>query len=322
MSDLLSSIKADLTDRRLLPLVALVLLGLVGAIAYAALGGSGGSTPAASVASVPPAVVPSGLQVSGSTPDKSVAETTDGEKEQQSGKARNPFTSLPETGKAAASTTTSPGSASAGTQAPSKSSEGGGASSPEPSKTEPSKKAAPKPGYHVAVLFGLFPAGAIAETVTLTPYENLKLQTPLPSVQQPLIVFRGVTTGGKSATFTLIGEAILHGNGACLPNASQCEAIDLKPGQTEQLEYLKANGETVIYELRVVSITVAKQGASAASVKGGWAESRAGNELLRRRGLEALPFLHYSAQPGVLAFAGHKAFGARASAKRSHHHSR
>jgi hypothetical protein len=320
MSELLNSIKADLTDRRLLPLVALVGVALIAALAYAVLGGSSSSTNSGPIASATPAVQSGGLQVSTTTPDRSVAETTDGAKEQRAGKARNPFAPLPQAKSASATPTASSTPSTASTETPSTSSGSTGSGSAEAPKTEPTKKAKPKKaGYHVAVLFGIFPAGANAETVTLTPYENLKLQTPLPSAKQALIVFRGVTAGGKSATFTLLGEAILHGHGACLPNASQCQAIDLKPGQFEQLEYLGSDGTVTTYELRVVSITAAEAAsasasASAASVKAGWAESKAGKELLRHSGLLALPFLRYSSQPGVLVFAPHKASSA-------HHHS-
>jgi hypothetical protein len=324
MSELLNSIKADLLDRRLLPLVALVGVGLIAALAYAVLGG--GSTPAA----VPPssasnATQSGGLQVSAATAERSVAETTDGAREQRSGKARDPFTVLPgtktaSTSAASSSTSTSTTSSASGTETSGKTEASGGTETSGSGKTEENTKAGKtkKPGYHVAVLFGLFPAGATPETVSLTPYENLELQAPLPSAKHPLIVFRGVTAGGKSATFTLLGEAILHGLGACLPNAVQCQAIDLKPGQTEQLEYLSPSGETTVYELRVVSITEAKAKASKAS-KGkasaadlGWAESKAGRELLRHSGLFALPFLRYSSRPGVLVFAPRKASAARA----------
>ncbi|HYM55839.1 MAG TPA: hypothetical protein VES97_10780, partial [Solirubrobacteraceae bacterium] len=182
---------------------------------------------------------------------------------------------------------------------------------------KPSAPAKPTTVYHVAVLFGVVPAGMLPAEAQLTPYENLKLLRPLPSAKQPLVVFRGVTSGGKSATFTLVGEAILHGAAACLPRASQCQAIDLKPSQSEQLEYLAPNGEVVTYELRVVSIVAGK--ASAAGVKTVLrSESKAGRELLRRAGLVAVPGLHYS-QVGVLAFAAHRAFGAHAARRHSHH---
>ena len=139
----------------------------------------------------------------------------------------------------------------------------------------------------------------------------MKLQTPLPSPEQALLVFRGVTAGGRSATFELVGEAILSGTGACLPSAAQCEAVDLKPGETEQLSYLAADGQTTVYELRVLTITPEKVSAKAARA-GAWAESKAGRELLERAGLQALPFLRYSSKPGVLVFAPRKASAARA----------
>ncbi len=167
----------------------------------------------------------------------------------------------------------------------------------------------------------MLPPNTAPELAQLTEYKKLKLQTPLPSAEQPLIVFRGVTSRGHSATFTLVGEAILTGTGACLPSPAQCQAVDLKPGETEQLNYLQSNGEQVIYELRVLSIE--KRTASASSAKASaarrhpgseeWGVSRVGQELLKKAGLVALPFLRYSSQPGVLVFAKPKP-------KKSHAH--
>jgi len=173
----------------------------------------------------------------------------------------------------------------------------------------------------VAVLFGVLPAGATPQATPLTPYENLALLAPLPSAKEPLIVFRGVTAGGKSATFTLVGEAILHGDAACLPSATQCEAIDLRAGESEQLEYLSATGQSVVYELRVVAIVSSKASSAAVrSILRG--ESKAGRELLHHAGLVAVPDLRYSSQAGVLVFAGHPAFAARAHAAGRRRHGR
>jgi hypothetical protein len=329
MTGYLNSLKADLLDRRLLPLVALVAVALVAAVAYAVLGGgSSAATPAAAVSSAP-AAASSGLAVSQTTPEKAVAETTGGGSVQHRGVAHNPFTPLPEaktattTTAASAATSTSSSGASATSGSGSSSSSSGGSSSTTPSTTPstPATPAKPKAVYHVAVLFGVYPAGATPQSVQLTPYENLKLLTPLPSVQQPLIVFRGVTAGGKSATFTLVGEAILHGDAACLPSATQCEAIDLQIGQSEQLEYLPPSGQTVTYELKVVSIVSSK--ASSAAVKDLLrGESKAGRELLSRTGLDAIPYMRYSAQAGVLVFAGRAASAARAHAAGHRRHGR
>jgi hypothetical protein len=321
MSDFLTSIKADLLDKRLLPIVALVVLALVGAIAYAVLGGSSStSTPTAAVQA--PAATAAGLAISQTTPETAVAETTGGASQQRKGYSHNPFTPLPEvkakttTTTKTASTTTGGGSSSS---SGSSSTSSGGSTPTTPS--QPSTPAKPKTVYHVAVLFGVLPAGTTPQTATLTPYESLKLLTPLPSAQQPLIVFRGVTAGGKSATFTLVGEAILRGQAACLPSASQCEAIDLRSGESEQLEYISATGQPVLYELRVVSIESSKASAAqlASMLRG---ESKAGHKLLEHDGLIAIPDLHYSSQAGVLVFATHAAFAARARAAAHKHHER
>ncbi|MGO9490079.1 MAG: hypothetical protein ACLQBB_13765 [Solirubrobacteraceae bacterium] len=345
MTELFASVKADLLDRRLLPLVALVGVCLIAGLAYALLGGGSSSAPS-TLGTTAPAGVTAGISVSGTTHEQSVAETTDGSKEQHGGAARNPFTALPGAG-GVSGTTTSAASATPASSGSGSSSSGSGASSPttttggstggssgssgsgsgsgsgETTKPE-AKKSKPKQVYLVAVEFGTVPLGTVPGTATLTAYENLKLQTALPSAKAPLIVFRGVTAKGASATFTLVGEAILSGPGACLPSATQCQALDLKPGATEQLSYLEPNGETVLYELRVVAIAAATAStaaskaskASVASLGAStvWAVSKAGREVLRRAGLIALPFLRYSSQPGVLVFAPPK----KASAARAH----
>ncbi len=320
MTDFLSSLKADLLDRRLLPLVAVVTVAVAAAIAYVVLGGGSSATSSATSVATGPAVV-SGLAISQTTPEKAVAETTSGVSAQHRGVAHNPFTPLPEPAKKtaaataaqAASRTTSTSSSSSTTSTSGSSSPSSGGSTPT-TPTKPST-AKPKTVYQVAVMFGVFPAGATPQSVQLTPYENLKLLTPLPSATQPLIVFRGVTAA-RSAIFTLVGEAILHGSAVCLPSASQCEAIALKEGQTEQLEYLPPNGQVVTYELRVVSIASTK--ASTAQVKGVLrGESKAGGKLLSRAGLVALPGLRYSPKAGVLVFTGHRAFSARSSSARA-----
>ncbi|MGD1059392.1 MAG: hypothetical protein ABR992_18495 [Solirubrobacteraceae bacterium] len=323
MTDFLSSIKADLLDRRILPLVAVVVVALVAAIAYAELGG-GSSTPASTASVATPAVASSGLAISQTSPENAVAEVTSGASTQHHGTARNPFTPLPEpkakaaaTSTTSASSTTSSSTTTAAGSGTSSSSAGSTSTTPS-TPSSPATPSKPKTVYHVAVLFGQLPLSATSQ---LTPYENLKLLTPLPSSNQALIVFRGVTAGGKSATFTLIGAAILHGEGACLPSATQCEAIDLRSGQAEQLEYLSSADEVVSYELKVVSISSEK--ASIAAFRDALhGSAKSGRELLRHDGLEAIPYLHLSATAGVLVFAGHGAFAARAHSAGHRHHSR
>jgi hypothetical protein len=333
MSEFLDSLKTDLLDRRLLPILALVGVALVAAVAYAVLGGGGSaaspSGPTAASSTAPAATKVGSIAVTPASPSsvQPVAETTDGVSHQHGGASRNPFSPLPGAKTASASTTgaTSDSSGSSSSGAPSPSSAptkgSGGTSTPAPTTpTKPVAPAKPQTVYQVAVLFGVAPAPTSPPSSSqLTPYGNLKRLQPLPSATAPLVVFRGVTAGGGSATFTLVGEAILHGNAACLPSASQCQAIDLKPGLVEELEYLPPSGQAIVYQLKVVSITAVKASAAkAASLF--HAESKAGRELLRRDGLAELPWLRYAADRGVLVFAGHPAFAARAHAagRRSH----
>jgi hypothetical protein len=320
MTDFLNSLKADLLDRRLLPILALVGVGLVAALAYAVLGGGSKATTTPPVAT---AHVPGGIAVSESkgSPVQSVAETTSGASAQRRGYAHDPFSLLPGAAQAVAAstaaTTTRTSSSTTTSGSPTTTTKSGTST---PAQGESKSTATPMPTtppkttttvYHVSVLFGVLPAVAPPPGVALTPYTNLKLLTPLPSARQPLIIFRGVTAGGKNAIFTVVGEVILRGNAVCLPSASQCQEIELKPGQTEQLEYLQPNGQAVNYELRIVSVAAAKASSAAvARMRSG--VSQAGRALLRDAGLVAIPGLRFSSVVGVLTYVGHPASAARA----------
>ncbi len=329
MNDFLGSLKADLLDRRMLPLLVLVAAALAGALAYAVLGGGSSSAPSAASSTVAPlssTATNSSISVSPSSAGTAqpVAETTSGAAHRSSGASRDPFKALPgsaassgaaksevasTTGTTPASSTSSSAagsSASSETSAPA----GSGETTKTESKPAPSK-AKTQTAYRVAVAFGAVPAGSPVPAPNLTAYANLTRQQPLPSVTQPLVVFRGVIAGGKSASFTLVGEAILRGTGVCRPSTTQCQAIDLKLGETEELEYVPPEGAPVVYQLRLVSVTTSKITASAAR-RAFTGESKAGSRLLNSIGLSALPGLRYSSAHGVLVFAGHPAFAARA----------
>jgi hypothetical protein len=323
MNEFFASVKADLTDRRLLPVVAGVCVILVAALAYALLGGHGSSSSSSGTpVPAPTSQLPTGIAVTGAQAREAVSETTDGFKDQQHGVAKNPFAPLPgaETAPTAATVASTPAGGSGGESTATTTSTAGGeesSGSSEPSgseettaPTKPKKKA--KTVYDVTVQFGTLPPGTAPEDAQLHEYKKLRLQTPLPSSEQPLMVFRGVTAKGRSATFTLVGEAILTGAGTCLPSPQQCQAVDLKPGETEQLNALGPNGESTIYELRVLNIKAetakaSKNGKASAASRHPktveWGVSRVGQQLLRKAGLVALPFLRYSSQPGVLVFA-------------------
>ena len=109
--------------------------------------------------------------------------------------------------------------------------------------------------YAVTAAFGAAPPGPLQPGVKLAQYANLRHRQALPSAKQQLVTFRGVGASGKSATFTLLGEALLHGPAACVPSPSQCLSISLRRGQTEELEFLASDGSVTGYKLQVLSIT-------------------------------------------------------------------
>jgi hypothetical protein len=284
MSDFFNSVKADLLDRRLLPIVAVVGACLAAALAYAVLGGGGsGGATAQPPVSTPLAPGSALIAVTPVQPSagRAVAETTSGASQQRRGASRNPFAPLPGAASASTATTTSTSttvsrisasssgaSASSGSTSSSKaassvgtssgsavSGSGHGGTSNSSSKPKPAQPAKPQTLYSVTAAFGAAPPGPLQPGVKLAQYANLRRQQALPSAKQQLVVFNRAGAGGKSATFTLLREALLHGPAACVPSPSQCLAISLKPGQTEELEFLAPDGSVVGYQLQVLSIT-------------------------------------------------------------------
>jgi hypothetical protein len=277
MIEFLQSLRSDLSSRRLLPFVALAVVALIAAVAYAVTGGSGSSAPAP-VASLPSISVTGSapalpVTVAPTNPNEAVSETPGGVRFQSEGPTRDPFIPLPSPPaikvaepSSSSSSSSSGGSSSGGSSSGSGGStskgSGGGQEAPAPA---PKKTSKPKSSYVVSVLFG--PASTTpGQPATLAPYEDIKPGDPLPSKQNPRISFERVTNNGAGAVFKLVSPPILHGTGICLPSTSECQTIDLEPGHSEELEYIEANGQVVVYELKVVSV-VKGNGASAASLK-------------------------------------------------------
>jgi hypothetical protein len=280
MTEFLRSIRSDLLSRRLLPCLVVLGVALIAAVGYAFSGGSSGSTPVAS-AGIASTGASGSTSTSGSTsvsvaqanPEQAVSETPGGVRYQSQGPTRDPFVPLP-TPKAVVTVvasksqnaSSSRGSSSTGGSSQSTGKGNSGGSVPVPAPKKPSKPSKPQNPYAVAVLFG--PASTTpGQPATLVPYENLVPQQPLPSKQDIRISFERATITGKGAIFKLVVPPILHGSGVCLPSTSECQTIDLEVGQSEELEYVEANGQSVVYELKVVSIV--KDSASAARVKDG-----------------------------------------------------
>ncbi len=353
MSAFLSSVKADLMGVRLRLVVIILGIGLLAAIGYVAFGGKNSSVPAsAGSAGVPSTTALGSLTISQAptNPNLVAAETTDGAADERTGVSRNPFTPLPEaaatgttgaTGKAGTSTS----SASTTTSSSSSASSGSGSSTTPSPSTTPVAKAKPAPTktksavhYNVAAQFGVIatpPAeGSPAATPTasipaLKTYVDLPLDEPLPNKSNPQLVYLGVVLHtGKSAVFALAGEAILHGSAVCLPSTTQCQTIQLQPGQSETLEAVEPNGTPVTYELKLISIEKSEKSSTTAADSSARAHAAsrsaltAGRVLLRSRGgVTAVSGLDYSSKQGVLVSVAHPAdhANARAAARRGRH---
>jgi hypothetical protein len=275
VSEFFNSIKADLLDRRLRAVMLALCLGLVGALVYALSGGSTATPAPTAAAPVPSAPGIAAVPAPATAGNQAVAETTSGAAQQREGKSRNPFTAL-----AGSKTTATPAaSASSASQKAAKNSAqktsqssgaspstGSSGSSSKGGKSKPAPHK-PKPVYRVTILFGIVPEGTPAQDAQLTPYTNFKLGKKLPSPKTPLLSFHEVTAGGKRAVFDVLGEVFLNGSASCLPSASQCHSIALAKGQSEEIEYLPADGgHPIVYDLQVVSITTGKAAAARARV--------------------------------------------------------
>jgi hypothetical protein len=321
MNNLLDSLKSDLLDRRLLPLLVALGLALAGAVAYAVLGGGAGTGGAPSAALVPAARGAAGASSTGSSlavsqattdPHAAVAETTEGSRYQHQSGAHDPFkpiisakVSSPKAASASPASATKSGPTSTATPSSgtgSATTGGGGTTPTQPTEPAPTKPAKPTRVYFVDVLFGLAPTTP-GQFSQLTPYAHLKRLEPLPSVSEPRVIFAGVSDTGRGAVFALAGEAILKGEGACLPSATQCEALDLGVGKSEELDYLQASGQTVAYELQVVSISVHQASAAAAARLN--RRDRKGEALLRHLSTPVLHHLRFSSAKGVLVYVTH-----------------
>jgi hypothetical protein len=286
MNEILTSLKSDLSDRRLLPVLVALCLALAGAVAYVVLDGGGsseaGTTPSAAAGASNPSPVSHGTNVAvteaKANPNAAVSETTEGARYRHKPGSRDPFTPLPSpktastaavksNGASVSSPSTSSTSTSVEKSSSGSTSTGGSTTTPStPVKKPAPKKTTPKPPvYVVSAQFGVLSTtpGVLSQ---LTPYPNLKRLQQLPSAQDVRLVFSGARGNGKGAVFALSREAILKGPAVCIPSAEQCEAIDLEAGQSEELTYLEPDGQSVPYELKVLSITKESSTASAASV--------------------------------------------------------
>jgi len=152
---------------------------------------------------------------------------------------------------------TGTGTGSTGTETPA------AAPTPEPAPA-PATPEPTWPANSLTVRFG----DAAADSLEKSTLERL---SPLPSADEPVVIYLGLADEGTTAVF-LLGDGVQPtGDGVCLPEPTSCETLALKAGETEFLDVMGEDGTTpgAQYELDVVAIHPAKTatGATAAAAK-------------------------------------------------------
>ena len=271
----------DLIERRLWPVAVLLLAAALAVPVY--LGRSSGEhdTP------LPPATEHADL---GKTSKAAVTLDTDDQSGAGRGSVRNPFKQLhvpkpQDTGTTGTTNPTPNGKtpATGGTGGA-----GGGDGSLPPlgpaGGTGGAKEPAPKPEtdsrdlYHISVKVGRADG-------TMRTLKDVARLSPLPSVDDPFMVYTGVLKDGKTAVFLLSSDAKATGDGKCKPSKDDCESVEVKKGDTEFFD-LTVDGQPVQYELDVLDVKRQSAAGSSSSATASAAvaserHSNAGAKLLR-----------------------------------------
>jgi hypothetical protein len=273
----------DLVERRLWPVAVLLLAAALAVPVYLGRSSSADETP------LPPPTEHADL---GKTSKAAVTLDTDDEAGGGRGSVRNPFKQLhmpkpQDTG----TTTSAPG----GNTPPAGSTGGAGGDGSLPplgpsGGTGGAKKPAPKPEtdsldlYHISVKVGRADG-------TMRTLKDVARLSPLPSVDDPFMVYTGVLKDGETAVFLLSSDAKATGDGKCKPSKDDCESVEVKKGDTEFFD-LTVDGKPVQYELDVLDVKRQSASGSSSSATASVASaserhSNAGAKLLRNAHLKA-----------------------------------
>ena len=86
----------------------------------------------------------------------------------------------------------------------------------------------------------------------LKRFNRVPNTSPLPSREVPVVLYMGVTNGGKSAVFSVSRDVVgVSGDGLCSPTPESCQLLALEKGQSADLTYGYANA---VYTVRAADI--------------------------------------------------------------------
>jgi hypothetical protein len=310
----LEMIWRPLVERRLLP-VAIVLVAALVAVPFLLK-----KDPAPAPAPAPVPVADSAKDGATADPVVSLASTDSGTAAQRRrvlGASKNPFepgpapkvVPTPVPGATTPQTTAGTGTGTTGDGGSTTASGGtGGAATPPASAPPASAPPAAKPKYELyslTVRFG-------ASEGDVLPKMNLPRLKALPSAEDPVLVYLGLTKDKKSAIFMVDSNVEPQGDGSCDPSPANCETIKLHVGDTEFFDVKGENDETVAqYQLDLVKVARSTT-ASASAAKAARAKvSKSGRRLLRSRKAAQGPLRwSYDAKSGSVTKLDRKAYKA------------
>ncbi len=254
----------DLVEKRLWPVALVLLLALVAV--PVALGGSDDdaavSAPVGATGAAGGAAPPAQVALDPGFPGR----------RDRGGAVRDPFKQRKVPPAATGTTSiTAPPAGQSPTQAPPKGGRSAGGTPAAPTApagpnapTAPAPPTAPKPPasdpldpYVVSLVLGQTGAKRVRRTV-----ERL---TPLPSADNPFLIYLGVLSDKRTAVFLVSSDARASGEGACKPRKSSCQTVELQRGDTEYFAVTRANGEVTWYQLDLGRISRRQATSSRAS---------------------------------------------------------
>jgi len=310
--DFLRSLAADLRERQVLPAVVLLALLAIGIPVYATITLAKSATPVTinpvPVAATPPQGAPAPGQ------ELAIVQTAQSQRfTVYKGNEPNPFRTGTSGSAATSSNTSSSASTSTTVSTPAKTtpsktttpSKKTTTSKPTviPKSTAPKSESAPTKlsGDEAYTIDGMSTYGS--ETDTL---DDVQRVTPLPANVDGEIVYLGVSHHGKKAVFLLTdavpAKLTASSSVTCLPSASDCQVIELEPGQQLQLKPTSGSGSLATFTFKLSSIQATTYGSSAAAKSARTSASAVGEQIVSQSTSTALASFFYDAGTGALLY--------------------
>lgn len=192
----------------------------------------------------------------------------------------------------AQSSTAAGGTATSGSSPSSSSSPAtGGGTYVAPAPTDSAAERPSRPAGSLTVRWGVAGDGDL-ETL------DVERLDPLPTSDEPLLVYLGLTRDGRSAVFMLDAGITVDGDGRCRPDPEDCQTVELAPGETEFIEVTGEDGAKTQYQLDLVKIHGRRAAATRTLGKRAAVEARAARRALRSLGHVA-PSWRFDARTGT-----------------------